>query len=86
MANSWSMSNGFCTNANAESSYDWIAEPSDVVPDMTTISVSGACSLIRRMTSNPDSAPSARSTSATSKFLWPSAASVSASDVAPIAR
>ena len=37
------------------------------MPDITTISASGACSLIRRMTSNPDSEPSPRSTSATSK-------------------
>ena len=44
-----------------------MAEASDVVPEMTTISVSGARSLIARIASRPDSLPSVRSTMARSK-------------------
>ena len=67
-------------------SYDWIAEASDVDAETTTISVSGARSLSRRITSKPDSAPTPRSTNAASNAPPASAASVSASDFARITR
>jgi hypothetical protein len=55
---------------------------SEVLADMTTISVSGVCSLTRRITSKPDSAPRVRSTTATSKALRVSASAAAFTDVA----
>jgi len=80
------MSNGFWTNANADNSYERMAEASEVFADNTTISASGVRFLMRRMTSKPDSAPSTRSTSATSNARWSSAALTAAREVAHSAR
>src|SRR3954465_9922466 len=63
-----------------------MAEASELLPDRTMISASGACSLILRITSKPESPPSARSTSATSTALPARAAFTAAIEVAQSTR